>query len=38
MIAVPRQKPKWIREDLPGDMPAQRIAIHYPFDSEDDWR
>lgn len=39
MIATPRQKPKWIREDLPGDMPDQRKdALPYPFASEDDWR
>lgn len=39
MIVTPRQKPKWIRESLPGDMPAHgKDELPYPFASEDDWR
>jgi hypothetical protein len=38
MIVTPRQKPKWIRESLPGDMPAhEKDKLPYPFASEDDW-
>jgi hypothetical protein len=39
MIVTPRQKPKWIREDLPSDLPEQsEYELPYPSAREDDWR
>lgn len=38
MIVTPRQKPKWIRDDLPHDMPAEKTgALLDSFTSDIDW-